>query len=165
MNLCYWHCRFVVDLCSFQLVAVVVAFLHSCGHETDEQWNILSSMLTVYIMYIMRKNCVHLCTRFWMFSICIASLLWPPYGVGQAIILLPCGFFFFFFFFFMVALCNRADHCIFTGSIARSANLPVFSLLRGRFWGISPRRGETLHRWGWNLAWPNFTPIGATTRV
>ena len=62
-----------------------------------------------------------------------------------------------------------------TGSIARSANLPVFSLLRGRFWGFLPRRGDTLHRWGWNLAWrrgpkvpssmPNFTPIGATTRV
>ena len=68
-----------------------------------------------------------------------------------------------------------------TGSIARSANLPVFSLLRDRFWGFSPRRGDTLHRWGWNLARrrgpkcdisakvpssvPNFTPIGATTRV
>jgi len=39
-----------------------------------------------------------------------------------------------------------------TGSIARSANLPVFSLLRGRFWGFSPRRGDTLHQWGWNLA-------------
>ena len=37
-----------------------------------------------------------------------------------------------------------------TGSIARSANLPVFNLLRGRFWGFSPRRGDTLHRWGWN---------------
>jgi len=39
-----------------------------------------------------------------------------------------------------------------TGSIARSAKLPVFSLLRGRFWGFSPRRGDSLHRWGWNLA-------------
>ena len=29
---------------------------------------------------------------------------------------------------------------------------PVFSLLRGRFWGFSLRRGDTLHRWGWNLA-------------
>jgi len=29
---------------------------------------------------------------------------------------------------------------------------PVFNLLRGRFWGFSPRRGNTLHRWGWNLA-------------
>jgi len=41
---------------------------------------------------------------------------------------------------------------IITGSIACSANLPVFSLLRGRFWGFSPRRGDTLHRWGWNFA-------------
>jgi len=31
--------------------------------------------------------------------------------------------------------------------------LQVFNLLRGRFWGFSPRRGDTLHRWGWNLAW------------
>ena len=57
---------------------------------------------------------------------------------------------------------------IITGRIARSANLPVFSLLRGRFWGFSPRRGDTLQWWGWNLARrrvPNFTPIGATTRV
>jgi len=29
---------------------------------------------------------------------------------------------------------------------------PVFNLLRGRFWGFSPRRGDTLHRWGWNFA-------------
>ena len=42
---------------------------------------------------------------------------------------------------------------VITGSIARSANLAVFSLLRGRFWSFSPRRGDTLHRWGWNLAW------------
>jgi len=70
------------------------------------------------------------------------------------------------------------NYCLFTGSIARSASLPVFNLLRGRFWGFSPRRGDTLHRWEWNLARrrgpraplvpssvPNFTPIGATTRV
>jgi len=25
-------------------------------------------------------------------------LLWPPYGIGQAIIFLPCGFFFFYLF-------------------------------------------------------------------
>jgi len=35
-----------------------------------------------------------------------------------------------------------------TGSIARSANLPVFSLLRGRLRSFSPHRGDTLHRWG-----------------
>jgi len=62
-----------------------------------------------------------------------------------------------------------------TCSIARSANLPVFNLLRGRFWGFSPCRVDMLHRWGLNLAWrrgpkvpsstPNFTPIGATTTV
>ena len=31
-------------------------------------------------------------------------------------------------------------------------NAPVFKLLRGRFWGFSPRRGDTLNRLGWNLA-------------
>jgi len=40
-----------------------------------------------------------------------------------------------------------------TSSIARSANLRVLNLLRGRFWGFSPRRGDTLHWLGWNLAW------------
>jgi len=29
----------------------------------------------------------------------------------------------------------------------------IYKLLRGRFWGFSPRRGDTFHRWGWNLAW------------
>jgi len=32
-----------------------------------------------------------------------------------------------------------------TGSIARSASLPVFNLLRGWFWGFLPRRGDMLH--------------------
>jgi len=46
-------------------------------------------------------------------------------------------------------------------------NAPVFNLLRGRFWGFSPHRGDTLHRRGWNSAWrmPNVTAIGATIRV
>ena len=39
-----------------------------------------------------------------------------------------------------------------TGIIERSAKCRLFNLLRGRFWGFSPRRGDTLHRWGWNLA-------------
>ena len=61
------------------------------------------------------------------------KFLWPPYGIGQAIIFLPCGFFFLSFFLlygrpvrsrcghymfvlFMVALWNRADHYIFIPS-------------------------------------------------
>ena len=81
----------------------------------------------------------------------------------------------FWIFVFLVFCLSWYFWVIVTGSIARSANLTVFSLLRGQFWGFSPRRGDTLHRWGWNLAWrrgpkvpssmPNFTPIGATTRV
>jgi len=35
-----------------------------------------------------------------------------------------------------------------TGSIASSAKRRLFKLLRGRFWGFSPRMGDTLHRWG-----------------
>jgi len=44
----------------------------------------------------------------------------------------------------------------------------VFKLLRSQFWRFSPRRGDTLQRWRWNLVWrvpssvPNFTPIAAT---
>ena len=30
---------------------------------------------------------------------------------------------------------------------------PIFNLLRGRFWGFLPCKGDKLHRWGWNLAW------------
>jgi len=43
---------------------------------------------------------------------------------------------------------------------ARSAYLPVSFLLTGRFLGFSPDRGDTVHRWRWNLAFPNFTLIG-----
>ena len=35
-----------------------------------------------------------------------------------------------------------------TGSIACSAKRRLFKLLRGRFWGFSPRIGDTLHRLG-----------------
>jgi len=55
-----------------------------------------------------------------------------------------------------------------TVSIARSAKRQLFNLPRGRFWGFSPLRGDTLHRWGWNSvpsSVPNFTPIGATITV
>jgi len=38
---------------------------------------------------------------------------------------------------------------------ARRAALPVFRLLTGRF---SPRRGDTLHRSRWNLAWRSRPP-------
>jgi len=31
-------------------------------------------------------------------------------------------------------------------------NATVFNLLRGQFLGFSSSRGDTLHRWGWNLA-------------
>jgi len=61
-----------------------------------------------------------------------------------------------------------------TGSIARSANLPVFSLLRGRFEVFRPA-GATVAPMGVKFgmeevtkvtsSMPNFTPIGATTRV
>jgi len=43
--------------------------------------------------------------------------------------------------------------------------LPVFNVLRGRFWGFSPCRGDKLHRCVWNLAWrkglkvPSFGPL------
>jgi len=40
-------------------------------------------------------------------------------------------------------------------------NTSVFKLLRGRFWGFSPHRDNTLHQWGWT-SMPNFTPTGAT---
>jgi len=53
---------------------------------------------------------------------------------------------------------------IITGSIAHSANLPVFSLLRGRFWGFCPA-GATLCTEGRLLHAKFHPPIGATTRA
>jgi len=43
-----------------------------------------------------------------------------------------------------VLFCYR-QHCA-------QRNAPVFKLLRNRCWGFSPCRGDTLHRWRWNLA-------------
>jgi len=37
---------------------------------------------------------------------------------------------------------------VITGSIARSASHRYLIYLRGRFWGLSPHRGDTLHQWG-----------------
>ena len=54
-----------------------------------------------------------------------------------------------------------------TGSIAPSANLPVFSLLEADF-EVFRRAGATRCTDGgeiWPSSMPNFTPIGATTRV
>ena len=36
-------------------------------------------------------------------SLLRSRFLWPPYGIGQAIIFLPCGFFLSFFFLFFLA--------------------------------------------------------------
>ena len=94
-------------------------------------------------------------------AVVIFFFLWPPDGIGQAIIV--------------------------TGSIARSANLPVFSLLRGRFLRFFAPQGRHVALMGVKFGTeegtegpllrvrgpllrvpssvPNFTPIGATTRV
>ena len=50
--------------------------------------------------------------------------------------------------------CIYHRYSIVTGSIARSANLPVFSLLRGRFWGFRPAGATRCTDGGeiwWNL--------------
>ena len=43
------------------------------------------------------------------------------------------------------------------------AALPVFRLLTGRFWGFSPRRGDTLHRSRSNLAGRSGPPCQICT--
>ena len=35
----------------------------------------------------------------------------------------------------------------------------AYKLLRGQFWGLSPHRGDKLHRWGWNLV-QRSRPLG-----
>jgi len=46
---------------------------------------------------------------------------------------------------------------VFTGRIPRSGKLPVLNLLTGQKSGLSPRRGDSLHRFTSNLAWPTVT--------
>ena len=63
---------------------------------------------------------------------------------------------------------SRHLSCFLPAGSARRAALPVFRLLRGRFWGFSPRRGDTLHRSRSNLAGrslPNLTLIGSGVGV
>ena len=44
---------------------------------------------------------------------------------------------------------------IFTGRMPRSGKLPVLNLLTGQKSAFSPRRGDSLHRFTWNLARPS----------
>ena len=60
---------------------------------------------------------------------------------------------------------------VFTVRMPQSGKLPVLNLLTGQKSGFSPRRGNSLHRFTSNLAWPtgtwvrlavqNFTSVGA----
>jgi len=51
----------------------------------------------------------------------------------------------------VVAISCYRQHCA-------QRKAPVYQLLRGRFWGFSSCRGDTLHWWGWNLAGRRSTP-------
>jgi len=54
---------------------------------------------------------------------------------------------------------NYRQHCV-------QRKAPVFNLLRGRFWGFLPHRGEGRGTFGpVPSCTPNFTPIGATTGI
>jgi len=99
------------------------AFYDFCGFWSVAVNNVYKLQFITYIIFM---AAVRSRCGHYIFALWFLFSLWPPYGIGQVV--------------------------IFTGSIARSANLPVFSLLRGRFWGFSPRRGDKLHWWGWNLA-------------
>jgi len=51
----------------------------------------------------------------------------------------------------VVAISCYRQHCA-------QRKAPVYQLLRGRFWGFSSCRGDTLHWWGWNFAGRRSTP-------
>ena len=54
------------------------------------------------------------------------------------------------------ALSSRDDAFV-TGRMPRSGKLPVLFLLTGQKSGFSPRRGDSLHRFGSNFAGPTGT--------
>jgi len=68
------------------------------------------------------------------------ALLWPPYVIGQVIILLPCGF-----YLLMVALCNRADHYIFILFLLLSSFFFLLLLFFFSSPNLSSRRLDVYH--------------------
>jgi len=60
-----------------------------------------------------------------------------------------------------VLLLMSSSLYIFTGSIARSAKRRYLSYSEADVEIFLSRRGDTLHRWRWNLAWSSgyITPI------
>ena len=68
---------------------------HTIERERERCWNLL-------LMAALSSRCGH-----YIFILWFLLSLWPPYAIGQAIILLFCGFF------FMVALWSTADDYIF----------------------------------------------------
>ena len=83
-----------------------------------------------------KKNCRTFCNIFAIITrICLSANVTPSSAI----------------------ICYR-QHC-------SQRKAPVFKLLRGQFWGFSPRIGDTLHRWGWNLACTQGWTFGAPLRA
>jgi len=70
-------------------------YSRASGRRVDVLLNIWKSMSTPTCNYCN----VHLCSKWWYNPVSAMThtdlmLLWSPYGIGQTIIFLPCGFFF-----------------------------------------------------------------------
>jgi len=53
------------------------------------------SHILCFVMAALRSRCRHYIFALWFL---LSIFLWPPYGIGQAIIFLPCRFFLLSFF-------------------------------------------------------------------
>jgi len=101
-----WNCLFGLDLIGF-VTDILLSNMTWCLHlwpclHLDSWFRVC---FHIFCQLILSSNHTVLFANLsdsyrlkWM-----NCFLWPPYGIGQTIIFLPCGF-------FMAALCNRAGH-------------------------------------------------------
>jgi len=114
VNISAKNCQNHVDLCSLCEVIAIASqrcmgrFLRHGLRKDYEKILELSPLLCLIELFSVLVSCFY--SRVVVFlSLCwvnmniqhrhLYRLLWPPYGIGQAIIFLPCGFFFYLLLF------------------------------------------------------------------
>jgi len=117
MQICYYN--FVIRRQTDTLIHRVImaikyqeTFYHlialSFWFSNTRQWASVAACL-LFVVILLMLNCLYIEVHSFAFASCMISTsqsqfcsyhlpwLWSPYGIGQTIIFLPCGFFFFFF--------------------------------------------------------------------
>ena len=99
--------------------AADTASISVSGHCNDAQMELKQEQQ--WLLTQMQTGLPLTATTRFAVAVTISHLLWSPYGIGQTIIFLPCGFFFLLSFFFSSPnlSCRRLDVChAFTHGVA-----------------------------------------------